>query len=44
MQEKFENVRIARVILEVLLNTLPPFSLKMPSAPTETSSNKNLHG
>lgn len=43
MQKKFENVRIAQVILEVLLNTLPPFSLEMASAPTETSSNENLH-
>lgn len=33
MQKKFENVRIAKVISEILLSTLPPFSLKMPSAP-----------
>lgn len=30
MQKKFESVRIAKVISEIVLSTIPSFSLKMP--------------
>lgn len=41
--EKFKNVRIAKVVSEILLSTLPSFFFKnAPSTPIETSSNKNL--